>query len=66
MVLFNFEEIVKRLEISPKELRKIADRLERELSKIKTMSEAERIQEEYYQKFINQKNGKNQNHIQTG
>lgn len=55
MVLFNFEEIVKRLEISPKELRRIADALERELSKAKTMSEAEKIQQQYYKKFINQK-----------
>lgn len=58
MVVFNFEEIVKRLEISPKELRRIADRLERELSKTKTTSEKEIIYQNYKQKFLNQKTKK--------
>lgn len=58
MVLFNFEEIVKRLEISPKELRRIAYQLERELAKTKTMSEKEIIYQEYKQKFLNQKTKK--------
>lgn len=49
-MIFESEEIIRRLGLPPKELRRIASKLERE--KTKTMSEAERIQEEYYQKFI--------------
>ena len=57
MAVFSFEEIVRRLKISPKELRRIADQIERELPK-KTISEKERLVEEYKQLFLQQHNNR--------
>lgn len=54
MVYFHLEEIIKRLGVTPGQLRKIADKMEREQAP-KKESENQRIFKDYKEKFLKSK-----------
>lgn len=55
---FSLEELIRKFNISAKELRELADKLDKEVLKSKEDQEEEKTIREYYEKIINSKRKK--------